>query len=317
MYIQYCLIAIVTILVICLLVYYYMKKNNQANKKNTVNLVLCTVVTVLTAVLTPPLAKVFVRELSFPMLGAIITTVILFICLICALFYLLEPKLYKLYGDESTDTPDETGKDDTAAIESSSQQENLTIVAQQEEEETPQIEYQDDDSELQLESQENEDALQIEYQENDSELQLESQEDEEAIDHIVSLQDLPTIPYTSEKTESLEETEEAIEASDESSTQPIETSKEYSIDNREDILEILERAMDDKDSNDYQSAIKAYEAALVLKPEKEVCFLIILDLCSLYKMTNQKELVYNLLASNPCELLDSDKKADIIRNINI
>ena len=74
MYIQYCLIAIVTILVICLLVYYYMKKNNQANKKNTVNLVLCTVVTVLTAVLTPPLAKVFVRELSFPMLGAIITT---------------------------------------------------------------------------------------------------------------------------------------------------------------------------------------------------------------------------------------------------
>ena len=96
-----------------------------------------------------------------------------------------------------------------------------------------------------------------------------------------------------------------------------ETSREFTMDNREDILKILEKAMDDKDNKDYEAAIKAYEAALVLRPDKELCYLIILDLCSLYKMTGQTELVYKLLDSNPCELLDSDKKADIIRNINI
>ena len=419
MYIQYCFIAVATIIVISLFVYYLMKKNNQANKKNIVNLVLCTVITILTAILTPPVAKVFVRELSFPMLGAVIITVILFICLICALFYLLESKLTKLYGEEPAQDTDETSNENTLTIEDSSQQEEQPILDKKEEAEEqteykednlvlqlksvideeeepvihfeseeaeaePQIEYQDQDLVLSLESeeeelepqtdyQEGEQVLrfeseeveaepQIEYQDQDLALSLESEESEaepqtdyQEGEQVLRLESEeveaePQIEYQEDTNEKLPENEEveekyqieydeykqeddepvevepvevlgnfgkSSEIDEDSKILADETSREFTMDNREDILKILEKAMDDKDNKDYEAAIKAYEAALVLRPDKELCYLIILDLCSLYKMTGQTELVYKLLDSNPCELLDSDKKADIIRNINI
>ena len=375
MYIQYCFIAVATIIVISLFVYYLMKKNNQANKKNIVNLVLCTVITILTAILTPPVAKVFVRELSFPMLGAVIITVILFICLICALFYLLESKLTKLYGEEPAQDTDETSNENTLTIEDSSQQEEQPILDKKEEAEEqteykednlvlqlksvideeeepvihfeseeaeaePQIEYQDQDLVLSLESEEEELEPQTDYQEGEQVLRFESEEVEaepqieyqedtnEKLPENEEVEEKYQIEYDEYKQEDDEPVEvepvevlgnfgKSSEIDEDSKILADETSREFTMDNREDILKILEKAMDDKDNKDYEAAIKAYEAALVLRPDKELCYLIILDLCSLYKMTGQTELVYKLLDSNPCELLDSDKKADIIRNINI
>lgn len=375
MYIQYCFIAVATIIVISLFVYYLMKKNNQANKKNIVNLVLCTVITILTAILTPPVAKVFVRELSFPMLGAVIITVILFICLICALFYLLESKLTKLYGEEPAQDTDETSNENTLTIEDSSQQEEQPILDKKEEAEEqteykednlvlqlksvideeeepvihfeseeaeaePQIEYQDQDLVLSLESEEEELEPQTDYQEGEQVLRFESEEVEaepqieyqedtnEKLPENEEVEEKYQIEYDEYKQEDDEPVEvepvevlgnfgKSSEIDEDSKILADETSREFTMDNREDLLKILEKAMDDKDNKDYEAAIKAYEAALVLRPDKELCYLIILDLCSLYKMTGQTELVYKLLDSNPCELLDSDKKADIIRNINI
>ena len=75
--------------------------------------------------------------------------------------------------------------------------------------------------------------------------------------------------------------------------------------------------MEDKTGHNYKNAITAFESALILGPDDELCFLIILDLCSLYKMTGNTESIYKLLDSAQCNLLSTDKKEEILRNIKI
>ena len=91
----------------------------------------------------------------------------------------------------------------------------------------------------------------------------------------------------------------------------------YNTDRLSDIAELLDIAYENKIKRNYQGAITAYESALVLNPDDELCYLVILDLCSLYKMTGNTESIYKLLDSAQCNLLDMDRKEDILRNIKI
>ncbi|MGI6084559.1 MAG: hypothetical protein ACOYIF_03845 [Acetivibrionales bacterium] len=100
------------------------------------------------------------------------------------------------------------------------------------------------------------------------------------------------------------------------SSEPIfEEVPTYYLDRQSDISELLDRALESKNRRNYEDAISAYESALVLNPDDELCYLIILDLCSLYKITEKNELIYRLLESARCKLLTIDKKEDILRNI--
>ena len=92
---------------------------------------------------------------------------------------------------------------------------------------------------------------------------------------------------------------------------------EYNADKQSEILKLIEIAMEDKTGHNYKNAITAFESALILGPDDELCFLIILDLCSLYKMTGNTESIYKLLDSAQCNLLSTDKKEEILRNIKI
>ncbi|MGI6123774.1 MAG: hypothetical protein ACOYIG_06195, partial [Acetivibrionales bacterium] len=91
----------------------------------------------------------------------------------------------------------------------------------------------------------------------------------------------------------------------------------YSSDKQSDIMELLDRALDAKINRNFQDAISSYESALILNPDDELCYHIILDLCSLYKITGKSESIYKLLQSSQCKLLTQDKKEDILRNIQI
>lgn len=113
--------------------------------------------------------------------------------------------------------------------------------------------------------------------------------------------------------------EKEAEAINISQTQPIEpervlinTDADY---NQEDIMQLLDKAFELKNDRDLYGAIANYEAALIMNPDDELRYLILLDLCSLYKKTNQPDSVNKILGSSQCELLDLDKKEDILRNL--
>lgn len=84
-----------------------------------------------------------------------------------------------------------------------------------------------------------------------------------------------------------------------------------------DIMQLLENAIELKSQRDFSGAISSYEAALIMNPEDELKFLLLLDLCALYKKTNQPENVSKILNSTRCELLDLEKKEEILRNLKI
>lgn len=285
MYVQYCLIAIATIFVLSFIVYYIMKKNNQANRKNTVNLALCTFLTIISASLTPLLAKLFVKELSFSIYGSVIVAIILFIGLVLAVFYILQPSVTK-WAKKVSDENDV--KKSESIIEKI-----LGALIQGSENAT-------EESPLSA------DTVTVSVEE------ISTTQEADVVNEPI-MAELTSVTYEAiESREITAENEKII-------TKENETIKiiEKPSDQQTDILELLDIAIEHKNNRDYYGAIAFYETALVLNPDDELCFLIILDLCSLYKMTNQSESAYKLLESNTCKLLDSNIKADILRNIII
>lgn len=84
---------------------------------------------------------------------------------------------------------------------------------------------------------------------------------------------------------------------------------------QEDIIKLLNDAIEMKSRRDLYGAISNYEAALIMDPDDELRYLILLDLCSLYKKTGQHDSISKILESTQCDLLNSEKKADILRNL--
>lgn len=78
---------------------------------------------------------------------------------------------------------------------------------------------------------------------------------------------------------------------------------------------LLDEASACKNNRELNKAIFLYESALLQNPDAELSQWIIIDICSLYKMTNQKELIYKTLESEYSNLLDNHIKEVILRNI--
>lgn len=78
---------------------------------------------------------------------------------------------------------------------------------------------------------------------------------------------------------------------------------------------LVEQALACKSNHLYYEAISFYEKALGQETDTKLLELIIIDLCALYKMTNQKELVYKILESDPYNLSDLEIREDILQNL--
>ncbi|MCX7772087.1 MAG: hypothetical protein N2376_03125 [Clostridia bacterium] len=83
----------------------------------------------------------------------------------------------------------------------------------------------------------------------------------------------------------------------------------------ESLSALLETAMQFKERRSLEEAILCYEKALEHEADHELKTLVVLDLCALYKMTNQAEKVYNLLNSGHNNMLDLEIKEEILRNL--
>lgn len=253
MYIKYCIIAVVTIFAFSLVAFYLLKKKNLVSKRSVAELLLSTSLATVTALLTPPIAKLFAGVLDISPTEAIIITVVLFIYLIIVAFRIIHPFIQRLPGKKIAESTQEVPAEVKLPIIEAA----VTIEDTATEEEPAYS-----DAELTLE------PINIEeinlYQEDVS-------------DEIIA---------------------------------PVELQG-----SEEDIQNLLDEANSHKITKNYEEAIKAYEAALILNPNPDLAFLIILDLCSLYKIMNKIDLALNLLESNSCRALDSEKKADILRNI--
>lgn len=86
-------------------------------------------------------------------------------------------------------------------------------------------------------------------------------------------------------------------------------------DNALSLSELVNAGIKYKSDHDFIRAISCYEAALSKKPDDALSALIVVDLCSLYKMTNQKELAYKTLNSAGENLLNLEIKEEILRNL--
>ncbi|HBR02612.1 MAG TPA: hypothetical protein DD738_08375, partial [Ruminiclostridium sp.] len=91
--------------------------------------------------------------------------------------------------------------------------------------------------------------------------------------------------------------------------------KELSEEKAPVLLNLLEEALACKNRHELQRATFLYEAALLQKPDAELLEWIVIDLCALYKMTNQQKLIHKTLESEYSNLLNLQIKEEILRNI--
>lgn len=269
MYFHYCLITSGTIFVIGLILFYIMKKNNQVNKKNNINLVVCTVLSMICTSTAPLLAKRLVKELSFSITMSLVIALIVVFGIAFVIFILLQPliKKYSLKGmDESGENKDSLIEQ---ILESSAQ---CAPTLDSTDMKSVQIPVAGDPATI------NEAAITKEIGTNNVIINIPEAQPKE-----------PEKPETSGV---------FSEKSDQS-----------------DIVQLLNEAIELKNQRDFYGAISYYETALIMNPEDELRFLILLDLCALFKKTNQPESVIKILESTRCELLNLEKKEDILRNL--
>lgn len=277
MYLEYCLIANATICILSLIIFYILKKKNQTSKKNTFTLVFCTVLTMICASLIPLIADYLVRGLSFTIPKSLIVSFLIMVALALSAFYLLLPIFFKHVEKNEEKTEDTKSESIVEAIIEDSAKGRPAM---------------DQTTEQNIGTAKiNEEAIFIgnEAERNNELLPTEKLEEEK--------QHIPESPVYNEPV--------------------IMDIPAYNLDKQSDISKLLDIAIESKINHNFKDAIAAYESALILNPDDELCYLIILDLCSLYKMTGNIESIYKLLDSAQCILLNTDRKEDILRNIKI
>lgn len=279
MYLKYCLIANAAICLLSLILFYILKKKNQTNIKNTSTLVFCTVLAMICASLIPPVANYLVKGLSFSIQGSLMVSFLLLVALALAAFYLLLPILIKLLEKKKEKTEEKRSESIVEKIIEESAKPTVNT-------ETEAIG----------------DTVNI----NEAATSTEDKYD-------INTEFIPTEKSEEENQQQIPESTDYAEYN-----KPIFMDiPAYNADKQSDISELLDIAYESKIKRNYQGAITAYESALILNPDDELCYLVILDLCSLYKMTGNTESIYKLLDSAQCNLLNTDRKEDILRNIKI
>ena len=293
MYLEYCLIANIAICLLSIIIFYIMKKKNQTNMKNSVTLVFCTVLAMICASLTPLIAGYLVKGLSFSVTNSVIVTLVFVVAIALMLFYFILPKFIRLL---------EKNKEKSKEIRSDSIMEKIIEDSAQARTTVNEVAVQNSDN-----VKTNEAAITIVAEDvkeiEPSSADIEQEETEKAFGI------LPT--------DKPEENKQQISENKEYNEPVIIDTPIYYTDKQSDISELLDRAAESKTNHNYQDAITAYESALILNPHDELRFLIILDLCSLYKLTKNSESIYKLLDSAQCNLLNESKKQEILRNIKI
>lgn len=293
MYLEYCLIANIAICLLSIIIFYIMKKKNQTNMKNSVTLVFCTVLAMICASLTPLIAGYLVKGLSFSVTNSVIVTLVFVVAIALMLFYFILPKFIRLL---------EKNKEKSKEIRSDSIMEKIIEDSAQARTTVNEVVVQNSDN-----VKANEAAITIVAEDvkeiEPSSADIEQEETEKAFG-ILPI-DQP------------EENKQQISENKEYNEPVIIDTPIYYTDKQSDISELLDRAAESKTNHNYQDAITAYESALILNPNDELRFLIILDLCSLYKLTKNSESIYKLLDSAQCNLLNESKKQEILRNIKI
>lgn len=293
MYLEYCLIANIAICLLSIIIFYIMKKKNQTNMKNSVTLVFCTVLAMICASLTPLIAGYLVKGLSFSVTNSVIVTLVFVVAIALMLFYFILPKFIRLL---------EKNKEKSKEIRSDSIMEKIIEDSAQARTTVNEVVVQNSDN-----VKTNEAAITIVAEDvkeiEPSSADIEQEETEKAFG-ILPI-DQP------------EENKQQISENKEYNEPVIIDTPIYYTDKQSDISELLDRAAESKTNHNYQDAITAYESALILNPHDELRFLIILDLCSLYKLTKNSESIYKLLDSAQCNLLNESKKQEILRNIKI
>lgn len=247
----YCLFVFTILLLTASLFYAFMKKKNLADKTNTIHLVICTVLSMVSATLIPIFAKLMVKGLYFTIFGSLVLSFMICTVLSASVFFLIQ-----------------------------------LIVKKREVHENDNICEGDD---LEAES----------LQEKTSELET------------------AFVQEQKQKQEQKQEKEEAAYVSTdigfEEATSTIVT--EAGEINSETVADLLDQALASKKNHEYQSAISCYETAIAENPDTELLTWIIIDLCSLYKMTNHNDLIHNILDSECSKLLNMEIKKDISLNI--
>ncbi len=246
-YLKYLLITLAVILLSSLLAYFMMKKAKKAERKNIVYLASCTVLAMICAALTPPLANLLAQALYFSLILSILVSVALLFLLSAVLFIGLHRKMEQASGEEP-------------------HADKKTQIISPELKENPEQSGVGDAGENMC------------------------QEDELAADDAKELD----IPF-----------EEAAPALVQE-----ETDLDESI-----VKRLLTQAQESKNSHHYLDAILAYEAVLSQSPRDGELFLwVMVDLCSLYKMTHQTPLIYKTLEEYK-NLLDMEVRENILRNL--
>jgi len=278
MYLEYCLFANIAICILSIILFLIMKKKKQASRKNIFVLIFCAVVAMMIVSLIPLIADFLVMKFSFSATESLIISLFLLAVPTLAILYLLMPVWAKqfAYGGKKN------GNSIARYIEDYS--EGKTDKNKSKERGSYIFKAAGADISAGNER-ENGDELQETERQDEGKLYTEE------------------IHITSEEQNIPENKEVHTEV-------PTNNS-----DNRSVINRLINIAMNSKNNHNFQIAITAYERALTLGPDDELGYLIILDLCSLYKITGNLGSINKLLDSVQCNLLSEDKKEDIIRNI--
>jgi phosphate/sulfate permease len=231
--------ALAVILITALVTFFIIRKKNLATRENIINLLLCTVLAMVCATLTPLLANLMVKELYFSIFLSVVIAFILAVTLSFAAFLLFR----RLSADRVDKAKPITEPASTVQAEELSQFGIITGL----------------DSAAVL----NEAAITS---------KVESPQSEE--------NDLLIIE-----------------------PDPIE------------ISELIDRAMECKQHHNLYGAISFYEKAVGLNPDADLLTWIVVDLCSLYKKTNQKERAHRILQTIQDYMLNIKIKEDILQNL--
>lgn len=325
MYEIYGVIIFITIVLISASLFGYMKKRGQADKNNILNLMICTVLAIVSAIFTPLLARTMIKRLYFSIIGSVILSLIILIVLAACIFFLIQryilPKLKKntvVEGqidakiEASSDVETQVQKEfeiETPAYEESDAQINEEVITT-EEYDVAELEA-TDETEVQEESE-------IEtptYEESDLQINVENitaeEYDEIEIQAIDAAED--EVLYASAEAAA---SEEIFDIPADISHQEIlqHVSDEDSQDGSVTIEELIEKAIESKYERNYSDAISLYEKAIKQVQTRELLEVLAVELCSLYKINNQNNMVLDFLKSYNL-MLNPAIKEEILQNL--
>ncbi len=299
MYLKYCLIANTAICLLSLILFFFMKKKNQTSKRNTTILVFCTALAMICATLTPLIANYLVKGLSFSIIISVIVSLVFVVTIALIIFYLILSKFFK-QGEGNKEKADEIRAD--SIVE--------RII-----EDSAKAGYPVYEAVVQSNDSVNTNSTNI-INEADYSIENEAQQYNK-LSSVDSKQGEAVKATDFLSTEKLEDEKQEIPENMEFNKSVFIDVPVYNSDKQSDIFELLDRAAESKMNRNYKDAIAAYESALIFNPDDELRFLIILDLCSLYKLTENSGSIYKLLDSTQCNMLNEGRKEDILRNIQI